>query len=93
MGVKISVPQDLGKAGRAMFRQITGGLDEGLRFDASRPTGSAGVPTGGPPLGNCRGDRRARLWVQTPRGEMPNPLIAREAMLEKTITGITAGCR
>jgi hypothetical protein len=94
MSERIVIPTDLGEPGRAMYREVLTDLDDGLVFDAlelDRLHRAARLE-----------DRRAQiaaeidargLWVATPKGEVPNPMILRESAIEKVITSITAGLR
>ena len=85
----MTVPDDLGVAGAALYQRITEDLDEGLKFDAielDRLHRAARLEDRAQAM---RDDIDAKgLWTETPKGPVPNPMILRLESIEKTIANL-----
>jgi hypothetical protein len=85
------VPDDLGDAGAALFERVQADLDEDLAFDAlelDRLHRAARLEDRAAAM-RADIDRRG-LWVDSPKGEIPNPMILRLESIEKTIANLLA---
>lgn len=84
-------PDDLGDAGRALWERVHDGLGEELQFDVLELECLHGACKVADRLAEIRASLEDRgLWVSSPKGEIPNPLIAREDALQKTLSGLLA---
>ena len=89
MSDRIAVPAGLGPSGRALWRRVEGDLEQGLVFDAGEREVLRQACHASDRLAEVRRDIRERgLWVDSPKGEIPNPLLLREESLEKTVAAL-----
>src|ERR1700752_3042717 len=86
MSARATVPKGLRREGAALYRRVLADLDEGLSFDVlelERPHGAARL---GDDLAAMRSDVAQRgLWVESPKGMIPNPMLLRIESAEKAI--------
>ena len=85
------VPDDLGDDGRALWVRVHAGLDESLQFDVLELERLHGACKLADRLAEVRASIAERgLWVDSPKGEIPNPMILREESLQKSLAGLLA---
>jgi hypothetical protein len=85
------VPDDLGDAGRALYRRVLDDLDDGLTFDALELERLHGAAKMADRLAEVRASITEHgLWVDSPKGSIPNPLLIREESMQKSLAGLLA---
>jgi hypothetical protein len=84
-----NVPDDLGVAGADLFARIVDDLDDGLVFDALELDRLHRAARLEDKAAAMRADISARgLWVDSLKGEIPNPMLLRLESIEKTIANL-----